>query len=304
MKIIQLRCFVILCETLSFSQTGEILHLTQPAISHQIKKLESLLRFQLFVRTNHKVELTKAGTHFYYNAKEFLSRLQISINEASLINRRRHSVIKIGYEGHKVEVDNLPRIINGFKKLNADVQIMVLETNHKERKNALLSGACDIIMTVKDDIENTDGVVYKEIMNKGVTCLISRESKLAAKELINFEDISQEIIILLDSNHGPKEWNVVQQRLISTLPDSQYIFSDSILSGEIYIKSNMGVAIMPAFCNIYEEDIICLPFDINDTFSYGVAYLKNSANPNVVELSQFIHQHFVSYTPNKLSHQA
>lgn len=296
MKIIQLRCFVILCETLSFSQTGEILHLTQPAISHQIKKLESLLRFQLFVRTNHKVELTKAGKHFYYNAKEFLSRLQIGINEASLINRGKHSVIKIGYEGHNVEVDNLSRIINGFTALNADVQIMVLKTNHKERKNALLSGACDIIITVKDDIENTDGVIYKEIMNEGITCLINRNSKLASKTLIDFEDIRQETIILLDSNHGPKEWNVVQQRLISTLPDSQYIFSDSIVSGEIYIKSNMGVAIIPAFCNTNEDDLVCLPFNINETFSYGVAYLKSSVNPAIIELAKFIHQNFVSYS--------
>ncbi|HHG0704209.1 TPA: LysR family transcriptional regulator [Klebsiella pneumoniae] len=293
MKIIQLRCFIILCETLSFSQTGEILHLTQPAISHQIKKLESLLRFQLFVRTNHKVELTPAGKQFYYNAKEFLARLQIGINEATLINRGKHSVIKIGYEGHNVEAINLPRIISDFTHANSDTQIMVLRTNHKERKNALLSGVCDIIMTVKDDIENTDGVVYKEIMDEGVICLVNKASMLTSKERLNLEDICEENIILLDSNHGPKEWNVVQQRIISSLPDCQFIFSDSISSGEIYIKSNMGVAIIPSFCTPSDSHLAHLPLDINETLSYGVAYLKNSANPNVIKLSKFIHQQFI-----------
>lgn len=288
MKIIQLRCFVILCETLSFSQTGDILHLTQPAISHQIKKLESILKFQLFIRTNHRVELTAAGKHFYSDAKDFLSRLQVGITEASLINKGKLSVIKIGYEGHALEMNNLPVVMRMFSAMYPDTQVIVLRINHKERKNALLSGSCDIIMTVKDNIENTEGVIYKEIMNEGMMCLMHHDNVLASKSIIEFNDIREEMIILLDPNNGPKEWLIVQQRLISMLPESQWLFSDSISSGEIFIKSGMGIAIIPVFCKPQGDDIVCLPFMMNESFSYGVAYLSKSANEKIQSLARLL----------------
>ena len=61
MNINQLRCFVTVASTRSFTKAAEIHFLTQTAISLQIRQLEDTLGFQLFDRRSRPIELTPAG---------------------------------------------------------------------------------------------------------------------------------------------------------------------------------------------------------------------------------------------------
>ena len=56
-----MRYFLVLAENLHYTQSAELLLMSQSALSQQIKQLEAILGVQLFKRTNRKVELTKAG---------------------------------------------------------------------------------------------------------------------------------------------------------------------------------------------------------------------------------------------------
>ncbi|MDR0861570.1 MAG: LysR family transcriptional regulator, partial [Oscillospiraceae bacterium] len=59
------RCFLILAETLSFTQTARQMYVTQQAVSKCIAKLEDDVGFVLFRRTHHYVRLTPAGEEYY-----------------------------------------------------------------------------------------------------------------------------------------------------------------------------------------------------------------------------------------------
>src|SRR5215213_4463224 len=71
MELWQLRTFRVVAETLNFTRASERLHLTQSAISHQIKALEAELRVPLFIRAKRGVILTDAGKI----ALEYASRI-------------------------------------------------------------------------------------------------------------------------------------------------------------------------------------------------------------------------------------
>ncbi|GKW16800.1 LysR family transcriptional regulator [Pectobacterium actinidiae] len=293
MNIEQVRCFVILSETLSFSHTAEILNLTQPAITHQIKKLESDLKFSLFIRSKHGVVLTAAGKVFYPEAKDIITRLQMAIEKASSLDKDITSVIHLGYEGHDIEKYNLPNIINVFKENNPSARVMVFKADHKERKNALLNKKYDLIMTVKDNIENTEGVIYKNILSAGLDCVISENHRLNKNEIITLDDIKNENIILFDPLQGPKELNYIQSQLLKDLPSAKFLFSDSEFSAAIMIKSHEGIAIMPSFCKQFGSGLIHIPFALDETLSYGVAYLKEHANKQIPYLARIIQDVFV-----------
>jgi len=292
MKIIQLRCFIILSETLSFSHTAEILHLTQSAVSYQIKRLESILKFQLFNRNNKSVELTEAGKYFYRDATEILSRLTLAINNAAAIDQGLSRTIKISYGGYDLERYNLPEIIAKIKEELPKTEVMVLLSDHREQRAALLSHKAHIILTPRDNIEDAEGVIYKEIISSGLDCIMSERNPLHEKTMVNVEDLAREKLMLLDPTRSPRELSTFAKSLQQLLPESHYTYVDSSASANILIKSNSGVALIPEFARSLDSGLCRVPFNFDATVSYGVAWLKENDHPDVVHCARLIHQCF------------
>lgn len=74
----QLECFLAVANHLNFSRAAQELHITQPAVSHQINTLEAELEVKLFHRTSKNVRLTQAGHQFGQYAREILRLTGIS----------------------------------------------------------------------------------------------------------------------------------------------------------------------------------------------------------------------------------
>lgn len=72
MNTMQIACFLAVAETLNFARAAEQLHVTQPAVTQQIRSLEAELNLQLFRRTTRIVELTQDGFMFLGDAKAML----------------------------------------------------------------------------------------------------------------------------------------------------------------------------------------------------------------------------------------
>lgn len=70
MELRQLKYFLMVAKTLSFSEAAKRLNITQGTLSQQIKQLEDELGFQLFSRTSHSVALTEAGEELLPAAKQ------------------------------------------------------------------------------------------------------------------------------------------------------------------------------------------------------------------------------------------
>ena len=64
MELIQLRYFVTIAETMSFTTAAEVLHVSQPALSYQMKRLEDELGTRLFDRSSRKIALSPDGEVF------------------------------------------------------------------------------------------------------------------------------------------------------------------------------------------------------------------------------------------------
>ena len=72
MNTFQLSCFLAVANTLNFARAAEQLNITQPAVTHQIRSLETELNTKLFRRTTRIVELTSAGILFQDDARNIL----------------------------------------------------------------------------------------------------------------------------------------------------------------------------------------------------------------------------------------
>src|SRR5258706_16440736 len=84
MELRQIRSFLSIAETLHFGRTAELVHLSQPALSLQIRALEEEIGVRLFERNRRQTTLTAAGSAFRDDAAPARSQLDQAVRRARL----------------------------------------------------------------------------------------------------------------------------------------------------------------------------------------------------------------------------
>ena len=97
MELRNLESFVAVAEQLSFVRAAERLHLSQPALSAQIQKLEEEIGVQLLFRNKRTVRLTDAGRVFLAEAHATLARAQQAVERAQKADRGEIGRLRIGF---------------------------------------------------------------------------------------------------------------------------------------------------------------------------------------------------------------
>jgi len=121
-----LRAFEAVARLLSFSAAADELFLTQPAISRQIKGLETDLGAPLFVRGTRKVELTGAGTQLLRSVLPLLQRLDSTVRQIRSARGRRH--VSVTTFASFASLWLLPRLAS-FERLHPDIDIRIVASD-------------------------------------------------------------------------------------------------------------------------------------------------------------------------------
>ncbi|MCM3568048.1 selenium metabolism-associated LysR family transcriptional regulator [Neobacillus mesonae] len=131
MNFEHLKVFHTVAREKSFSKTAKILHMSQPAISLQIRQLEESLNTKLFKRTTRKVDLTQAGEILFQSAEKIFYIVHQTEKDITLLSNSIHGVLHIGASltmGEHI----LPQVIGNFKREFPNVQIL-LDINNSEQ---------------------------------------------------------------------------------------------------------------------------------------------------------------------------
>lgn len=115
LEIRHLRYFVAVAEELHFGRAAKRLHVSQPPLSQQIRRLEEILGYALFVRTSRSVALTAAGEALLERARRTLRNVQRDIDETRSIGQGEVGSLNIGFVGSAV-LAGLPRILRNYRE--------------------------------------------------------------------------------------------------------------------------------------------------------------------------------------------
>src|SRR6202171_5005363 len=119
MEYRQIRSFLSIAETLHFGRTADLIHLSQPALSLQIRALEEELGVRLFERNRRKTTLTAAGLAFRDEVIAALSQLEQAIRRARLAADGKLGLLRIGFistAGSEI----VPNLVRRFRDSNPD----------------------------------------------------------------------------------------------------------------------------------------------------------------------------------------
>src|ERR1700761_3971727 len=121
MELRQIRSFLSIAETLHFGHTATLIHLSQPALSLQIRALEAEIGVRLLERNRRKTTLTAAGRAFRDAATGGVSQLDRAPRDARLAADGKLGLLRIGFIS-TAGSELVPDIIRRFRAQNPAVE--------------------------------------------------------------------------------------------------------------------------------------------------------------------------------------
>ena len=132
----QLRVFAEVARHLSFARAAEALHLTPPAVTMQIKELESAIELPLFNREGRKVSLTTVGEYFLVYAKRLLATLKDADDAMARFRKLESGALSIGLVSTAKYF--VPQLLTRFRDEHPGVELKLLVGSNREQLVAML----------------------------------------------------------------------------------------------------------------------------------------------------------------------
>ena len=191
-----LKVFLVVAKTSSFTRAAEFLNLSQPAVTHQIKNLETLLRTKLFHRTQNKIFLTKSGNILLKYADDINHLYQNAMKEIQEVDNRVAGDAHIG-AASLLGKYLLPRIIGEFKKNFPEVHISMLAGNSKEILEYLKNDVIELAI-VSEPIPSKNLSAFSLYSDDLIVIVApdhpwSRKKEISPMDLLNEDFISREL---------------------------------------------------------------------------------------------------------------
>src|SRR5579871_5955585 len=138
-----LRYFVAVAEELHFGRAARRLHLSQPPLSQQIRKLEELLGYPLLARTSRAVKLTGAGEEFLERARSTLRKMDDDIEATRSTARGEAGSLSVGFIGSGM-LTGLPAMLGLYRARFPKVRLQLREFHTSGIVRALREGGLDV----------------------------------------------------------------------------------------------------------------------------------------------------------------
>jgi DNA-binding transcriptional LysR family regulator len=194
-----LSSFVVLSEELHFLRAAARLHIAQPALSQQIKRLEAQLGVQLFDRNRHSVELTDAGRALLGHARQALAATEELDTLAGRLAAGEEGEVRLGLSpgAHYVA----ERMLARFRTERPRVGVTARVDNSGVLVDAVAAGELHVALGFC--AEPVAGVVCEELLEDRVVLAVADGHPLAAASSVSLADLAGERFALVDEHGGP-----------------------------------------------------------------------------------------------------
>ena len=262
MNIQQLRYFLVLADTLSFTKTAEKYYISQTAVSNQIKALEEKLGVQLFQRDNRKVLLTPAGKVFVKEAKSIITRIEEAVQHTKDAAEGFAGEIHVGYQwGFERTV--FPRVLQDFQYEYPNIEILIERDEVAALYDGVMEGKYDIIFNLPLPDKKKSGLKEMVLARYPLYVAVPPQHPFAEFHSLKREQLADEIFISYRQNalseYDPTQAILADFANVGLVPNInlQHQAIESIL---LFVALGKGITIVP------EYFLPCAPAGINLLF--------------------------------------
>jgi DNA-binding transcriptional LysR family regulator len=193
-EIRQLRAFVAIAESGTFTAGALRVHVTQAAISMQIRQLETEIGAKVFVRAPRHVILTEAGEQLLRRARHILREHDAALDEIAELAGAERGRLRIGSASAMVLTEQLPSILKELRKQHPAADIAVTSGTSEVLVDQILAGEVDIaFVSLPVDMR---GIKTERLSQDQLVAIASPRHKLAKQRTISAYTLAGERLIL------------------------------------------------------------------------------------------------------------
>lgn len=205
----------------SLTKAAEKLCLTQPALTHSIRRLENILNIKVWNKCGRELKLTQAGEYIYKLSNDLLPQFSKAELDLEALSQGKMGKLRIGVECHPC-YEWLVKIISGYLEVWKNVDIDVTRNFQFDGVKALLNRKVDLVIT--PDKSSHNHLEYIPVIEFELQLVVGSKNSLIGKNYVIPEDLMEETIYT---------YPVPKERLD--------IFSAFLIPGEITPKEHIEI---------------------------------------------------------------
>ncbi len=245
MELRHLRYFVAVAEALSFTRAAQVLRLSQPSLTRQVRNLEDEIGVRLLDRSNGRVALTEGGRLFLFDSKRLLAQSDANVTAAQRIGREAHLQLNLGYIAN-LHYGMLPATLGAFRKLYPNVALNLFDLNSAEQFDALDAHKIDLGFVGLHPALSGHDLLYECVAHDTILVALPSRHPLAKRAAIALSGLAGDFLVGMSArtHPGAREW------LLDTCRRAGYAGkilqeADTEPIALRFVADGLGVALLP-----------------------------------------------------------
>ncbi|MGH8618432.1 MAG: LysR family transcriptional regulator [Burkholderiales bacterium] len=242
MDLRQLRYVIAVAEELSFTRAAARLHIAQPALTKQIRRVEDDLQVALFHRTTRAVQVTEAGAVFLERAKRLLGDLDELTRASQRASRGEVGRLVIGFIG-TVAFHFFPRLLRDYRAAFPGVEVELVELQNRPLIDALRNERVDVAF-MRPFFEDED-IASRQVLDERLLVAVPSGHRFAKRKALSIRELKNEPFVTANRRPAPSIYAFLMSiceragfhpRVVQAATDIQTVVG--------LVAAGMGVAIV------------------------------------------------------------
>ncbi|MBR9753460.1 LysR family transcriptional regulator [Cobetia amphilecti] len=254
LEFLDLSAFVEVAENHSFNEAAVRLHISQPALSRRIQKLEEVLGAKVLERTTRRSRLTPIGRDFLPKARKLLEDYESSLVGVRELATHRKGVLTIACLP-TAAFYFLPSVVREFNTAYPGIRIRILDVSANEGVERVVSGEADFGINMVS--AHHPAVDFTSIYRDPFVLALRRDHPLAQKQHVEWGDLDDVRLITVSRDSGNRI--LLDNTLLSAGLHLDGFYEVQHLSTSLgLVESGLGVAILPSMAMPGpEHEVLC-----------------------------------------------
>lgn len=245
MEIRHIKYFMAVAKTHNFSKAAQLLGISQPPLSIQIKHLEEEVGSDLFYRTSQGATLTAAGEVFLKSVAHIESQLQSAIEQTQRVANGDMGELRLGFTGTAILNPLIPQAIRTFQKKHPHINLILKEANSLLLIDDIADNELDIAV-IRTPHNYQSDICIQHLLYENLVAALHQDTPCTGEPYILLSSLKDQKFIV-----SPYEVSAgLHDATINACKQSGFepIFGPSapqIVSILSLVAANLGVSLVP-----------------------------------------------------------